>query len=89
MIRKIAGTALTRVLNAVIMLVVLFIATNNLGAEAYGFVTLIILGITIIGIVNHFVGGGALVYYIPRKPLMLLLIPSYLWAVFSAVTGAL
>lgn len=85
MIRKIAGTALTRVLNAVIMLAVLFIATNNLGAEAYGSVTFVILGITITGLVNHFVGGGALVYYIPRKPLMLLLIPSYLWAVFSAV----
>lgn len=89
MIRKIAGTALTRILNAVIMLVVLFIATNNLGAAAYGSVTFVILGITIIGLVNHFVGGGALIYYIPRKPLMLLLIPSYFWALFSAVAGAL
>jgi|AntRauTorcE11898_2_1112593.scaffolds.fasta_scaffold00214_4 O-antigen/teichoic acid export membrane protein len=88
MFKKIAGTALTRILNAVIMLMVLFIATNNLGAETYGTVTLVILGVTIIGLVNHFVGGGALVYYVPRQPLFLLLVPSYLWAFVSAAAVA-
>lgn len=88
MIKKIAGTAITRVLNAVLMLAVLSVATKNLGDSNYGDVSLIMLAITIIGLVNHFVGGGGLVYYVPRKPLFLLVLPAYLWAFLSAAAGS-
>lgn len=89
MVKKILGTASTRIINAIIMVLVLFIATNNLGDEKYGQVTLIILAITINGLINQFVGGSGLVYFIPRKPLFLLLLPSYFWAFFSASAGAI
>ncbi len=88
MIKKIAGTAITRVINAVLMLAVLSVATNNLGDSNYGEVSLIMLAITIIGLVNHFVGGGGLIYYVPRKPLFLLVVPAYFWAFLSAAAGS-
>jgi O-antigen/teichoic acid export membrane protein len=89
MIKNIAGTALTRGLNAVLMLVVLYLATHFLGAENYGTVTLIILGVAIIHLINNIIGGSALVYYVPRVHLFLLLVPSYFWAFLSAIMGAL
>lgn len=89
MVKKIIGTAITRVLNAILMLVVLVVATKNLGAEVYGSVTLIILAITIIGIVSNFIGGGAVVYFVPRSKVFLVWLPAFFWAFFSAIAGAI
>lgn len=89
MVKKIVGTAFTRVLNAIIMLVVLSIATKNLGDDAYGTVTLVILAITFIGLINNFVGGSAIVYYVPRTNIFLLYLPATFWALLSAVGGAI
>jgi O-antigen/teichoic acid export membrane protein len=85
MIRNIAGTILTRFINALISFAAMIIISRNFGAEGIGTIGLIVLGITIIVLINNFVGGSALVYLVPRYDLYRLIIPSYIWALFSAV----
>ena len=88
MVKKIIGTAATRIINAIIMLMVLFVATKNLGAEIYGTVTLIILAVTIIHLIHNFVGGSAVVYFVPRTNIFHVYLPAVLWAFISALAGA-
>lgn len=87
MLKKILGTLGARLINALISLSILIIITHYLGPEGVGTLGLLILGITIILLLSNFVGGGALIYLIPRIDLLSLLIPSYLWAGFSAIIG--
>ncbi|MEA3505402.1 MAG: polysaccharide biosynthesis C-terminal domain-containing protein [Bacteroidota bacterium] len=88
MIKNILGTAFSRIINALLMVFVLWIATKNLGAEVYGNVMLIILAVTFIHIVNNMVGGSATVYFTSRKQPFLIFVFAYLWAVVVAVSGA-
>ncbi len=88
MLKKILGTAGTRLVTAVITFVIVIINARVLGSEGVGEIALIVLGIAIILLISNFVGGGALVYLIPRHNAFLLIVPSYLWAVFSAAGGA-
>ena len=37
---------------------------------------------------NNFVGGGALVYLLPRTDLITLFIPAYIWSFLTSLTGA-
>ena len=85
MIRKIFATIRTRVLIAVGTLLIVTLNARFLGATNVGTISLIILSITIVQTVNNFVGGGALVYLIPRTELFNLFIPSYLWAIITSV----
>ena len=87
MLKKILGTAGARLINALLGFSILIVNTNKLGTEGVGTIGLIILSITIILLLNNFVGGGALIYLIPRIDLFKLFIPSYIWAVFSAISG--
>jgi O-antigen/teichoic acid export membrane protein len=86
-LKKIAGTAFTRFLNAGLSLAIVAVAYRVFGAEAYGTVILVILGITFIQLVNNFVGGSVLVYLVPRFNVLNLFILSYVWAAVVAVAG--
>jgi O-antigen/teichoic acid export membrane protein len=89
MISKIIGTVGSRVLNAFLSLGIILITSRQMGAEAVGTISLIILGITIIQMVNNFVGGSALIYLIPRFDVYKLFVPSYVWAFFTAIVCSL
>jgi O-antigen/teichoic acid export membrane protein len=88
MVRKIVGTVSTRIIIAMITLAIILINGWYLGAGKVGTISLIILAITLIQMLNNFVGGGALVYLLPRTDLVTLFIPSYLWSLVTSVAGA-
>jgi len=79
MFRKILGTVFTRIVAAALMLAIVVLNARYLGAEKVGVVSLIILAVTIVQLVNNFIGGAALVYLVPRIPLLKLFVPAYLW----------
>ncbi|NTW31198.1 MAG: oligosaccharide flippase family protein [Bacteroidetes bacterium] len=85
MIKKVLGTIGSRLLSALVSLIIIIITSKQLGAEAMGTISLVILGITIVQMVNNFVGGSALIYLIPRFEVYKLFIPSYIWAFFTAI----
>ncbi len=85
MFKKIVGTIGSKVILALMSFLVVTITSNNLGSEGFGYISLIILGITMVQMINNFVGGPALVYLIPRYNLLKLFVPSYLWAFLSSI----
>lgn len=87
MLKALSGTVLSKALVAVLNLLVISLAGRLIGAEAVGTISLVVLGITIIMLVNNFVGGGALTFLVPRFALGALLPPAYLWAIFSGTLG--
>ncbi|MCB0790387.1 MAG: polysaccharide biosynthesis C-terminal domain-containing protein [Flavobacteriales bacterium] len=84
MIRPILGTFLTRAWTTGSSLLVIMVAGHALGTEGLGVISLVVLGITIVQLVNNLVGGGALVYLAPRAPRRELLWPAYAWALITA-----
>ncbi|OQX79572.1 MAG: hypothetical protein B6D64_04630 [Bacteroidetes bacterium 4484_276] len=88
MLKKIIGTAGSRIIIALITFGIVVINARMLGTEGVGEIALIVLGITIILLFSNFVGGGALVYLIPRYDPFKLIVPSYAWAILSSVVGA-
>ena len=88
MIKKILGTAGSRLIITIISFAVVIINAQNLGAGGVGEITLVVLGITIILLISNVVGGGALVYLIPRFDLFKILVPAYFWSFLSAIIGA-
>ena len=87
MLRNIIGTIATRFIIALFVLAIILINARVLGPEKVGTISLLMLAITIIQLVNNFIGGGALVYLVPRKEIITLIIPSYSWAVITSVAG--
>lgn len=79
MLKKIVGTTGTRLLNALINLVILLLITNKIGSEGFGVIALIMVDITIIQMLIDLVAGSALIYFSSRANLGQLLIPAYLW----------
>lgn len=88
MIRKILSTTAARLLIASANLGIVWLAARTLGAEGMGTISLFILGISIIQMISAMVGGSALVYLVPRYPVVQLLLPSWLWAVFVSLSGS-
>ena len=88
MLKKIIGTAGSRIIIAMITFSIVVINARMLGSEGVGEIALIVLGITIILLISNFVGGGALVYLIPRYDPFKLIVPAYAWAFLSSVIGA-
>jgi O-antigen/teichoic acid export membrane protein len=84
MIRSAAGTIATRVIVTVGNLVAIMAAGHVLGSEGLGTISLLVLGITLILLLNNVVGGAALTYLVPRHPLRRLLLPAYAWALITA-----
>jgi len=87
MLKKVLGTIITRFIIAILTLAMVLINARVLGPEKVGTISLVILAITIIQLLNSFVGGSALVYLVPRLDLIKLIIPAYLWALLTAVVG--
>ncbi len=81
MLKNIIGTIGTRILNALLTLIIVFLNANYIGAEGVGTIGIIIFDITIIQLFTGFIGGGALIYFTPRTGVYRLIIPAYLWSV--------
>lgn len=79
MLKKIVGTTGTRLLNALINLVILLLITNKIGSEGFGVIALIMVDITIIQMLIDLVAGSALIYFSSRANIGQLLFPAYLW----------
>jgi O-antigen/teichoic acid export membrane protein len=79
MLKKIVGTAGTRILNAAINLVILLLITNKIGSEGFGIIALIMVDITVIQMFIDLLAGSALIYFSSRANLGQLILPAYLW----------
>lgn len=79
MLRKILSTTGTRVLNAISSIVILWMATNELGKESWGIAGIILLNISLILLVIELMAGSGLVYFSSRYSLKSLLKISYGW----------
>jgi len=89
MFHKILHTFVTRFLVSLLNFFIVIITAHYLGASVRGSIAMLMLSVTIINIVNNIIGGSALVYLVPRNNLFRLLVPSYVWAVFSSVSISL
>lgn len=75
----------SRVVIMVGTLCVVLLNTYYLGAEGQGAASLINFGILLVVALSNFVGGGALVYLIPRLEKGSTVLPSFGWAIASAL----
>jgi len=87
MLKNILSTISTRILIAVLTLGLVLVNARFLGAEKVGTINLIILAIAILQLISNLVGGGALVYLVPRAQLMKIFLPSCGWAVVTSAFG--
>ncbi len=85
MLKKIIGTAGTRLLSAVINLVILLLITNKIGSEGFGVIALIMVDITIIQMFVDFLAGSTLIYFSSRANTGQLLVPAYLWTALVVI----
>jgi O-antigen/teichoic acid export membrane protein len=85
--RNILRTITTRIIVALLTLILVLVNAHVLGTEKWGTISLIILAIAILQLVSNMVGGGALVYLISRTSLMKIFLPSYVWAILTALAG--
>lgn len=79
MIKNILGTTGTRILNAIINLVILTLLTKQVGSEGFGVIVIILLAITIIQLLVDLIAGSPIIYFSSRTDLIKLIVPSYLW----------
>jgi O-antigen/teichoic acid export membrane protein len=87
MLKNILSTISTRILVALLTLIMVLVNARYLGAEKVGTIGLIILAIAILQLASNLVGGGALVYLVPRAQIMTLFLPSCGWALFTTALG--
>jgi len=66
MFEKIIGTFGTRVICTLLTLGIVVINTNSFGSEGLGIIAIFVLNITILQILTSFIGGGSLIYMLPR-----------------------
>lgn len=85
MLRNVTFTFLTRVITAIISLLLAVLLSQYLGAGGKGFQSIIITTISIILIFSNVFGGATLVYLVPRNKLLVLLTISYLWSLLMGV----
>lgn len=87
MIRPVLGTVAARVVITAMNLLLIIAAGQMLGAQGLGSISMLLLGVTIVLLLNHVVGGGGLVYVVPRHGVRMLLGPSYAWALVTAAVA--
>ncbi len=85
MIKQIIGTLGAKVIVTVFAFLIVILNTRLLGAEGQGTIALINLVIAISLGINNFIGGGAVVYLVPRHSLEQLALPSYTWALIVGI----
>lgn len=89
MLHKILSTTGTRILNAFSGILILWIATNELGKAAWGTAGIILLDITLILLVIELMAGSGLVYFSSRYSLKSLIKISYSWMLLVIALTAL
>lgn len=89
MLHKILSTTGTRILNAFSGILILWIATNELGKAAWGTAGIILLDITLILLVIELMAGSGLVYFSSRYSLRSLIKISYSWMLLVIALTAL
>lgn len=89
MLHKILSTTGTRLLNAFSGILILWIATNELGKAAWGTAGIILLDITLILLVIELMAGSGLVYFSSRYSLKSLIKISYSWMLLVIALTAL
>lgn len=89
MLRNISVTLFTRILITLASFFAVVLNARVTGAAGVGTIGLIVLAISMIQLFNNVVGGGALIYLVPRNDVGLLLLPSYLWSIVTALVGTL
>jgi O-antigen/teichoic acid export membrane protein len=89
MLHKILSTTGTRLLNAFSGILILWIATNELGKAAWGTAGIILLDITLILLVIELMAGSGLVYFSSRYSLKSLIKISYSWMLLVIALSAL
>ncbi len=88
LMRSILSTSGTRILNAIAGLLLLWIAANELGAEAWGISGIILLDISLILLFVDMM-SSTLVYFTPRRNPGSLMIVSYFWTLFVTMVAAM
>jgi O-antigen/teichoic acid export membrane protein len=84
---KILNTFGARALAAVINLLIAIVLSQYLGPAGKGIQSLIITTITFILVFANLIGGGTLVYLVPRYAPSLLILPSFLWTIFVSIVS--
>jgi O-antigen/teichoic acid export membrane protein len=87
MLGNILSTTVSRLINAILALVILLINTNYLGKEGMGTIGLIVLAVTLILLLSNYIGGGALIFLAPRHRQTSLFVPSCIWALIVSGVG--
>lgn len=85
MISKIVNTILSRFAGVLISFLLIMFSSRLLGAEGRGLVSLLTFNITLVAMFSNIVGGGALVYIIPRNNFRKTFIISIGWNIFISV----
>ena len=85
MLRSISLTFTSKILIAVLNLLVVILLSRHLGAIGKGQASLLLTSVTLYLIVCNIVGGATLVYLVPRYNTAWLLFTSYLWTVISCL----
>jgi len=79
--RTILKTVIAKGAGSVISFLIVILTARFMGAAGRGSVSLMVLNMTVILLINDLIGGGALVFLVPRYSLNNLLLPSWLWGV--------
>lgn len=79
MIKKIFGTFGTRLLNAMVGFVTLWLGTNFLGREAWGIGATVLVDVSLLLIAVELLSGSGLIYFTPRKPFSTIFKLSHIW----------
>ncbi len=87
MLKKILLTIGTKVITAIVALLVLSINAKTFGPEGVGTIGLIILSVSLLQLANNFIGGSTIVFLYPRYPSTWLFVYSYLWAFLVSGIG--
>ncbi len=85
MLGKIVHTYWTRLLATALVFVSVVLTSRYLGADGKGLTSLIATNILFINLVNEMVGGVSLIYLIPRRKPLSLLVPSLLFTLVSSL----
>jgi O-antigen/teichoic acid export membrane protein len=87
MLKNILSTISTRILVALLTLIIVLVNAHYLGTEKVGTIALIILAIAILQLISNLVGGGALVYLVSRAQLITIFLPACGWAILTSAIG--
>lgn len=82
MVKKIFGTFGTRLLNAIVGFITLWIGTNFLGKEAWGIGATVLVDVSLLLIAVELLSGSGLIYFTPRKPFSIIFKLSHFWIFF-------